>query len=69
MHSICFISDDLPSNSKQVLFSKSCSIATGCEDGTVRLTGYVFCSNQTREMDGQFCFFFLVDVLFINEFF
>ncbi|KAI8522511.1 hypothetical protein RHMOL_Rhmol13G0002700 [Rhododendron molle] len=40
MHSICFISDDLPSNSKQILFSKSCSIATGCEDGTVRLTGY-----------------------------
>ncbi|XP_052189497.1 uncharacterized protein LOC127799469 isoform X2 [Diospyros lotus] len=39
-HSICFVSEDSLSSSKQVLFSKSCWVATGCEDGTVRLTRY-----------------------------
>ncbi|KAL7200223.1 hypothetical protein ACSBR1_032192 [Camellia fascicularis] len=40
MHSICFIPEDSQSNSKQVTLSNSCWIATGCEDGTVRLTRY-----------------------------
>ena len=40
IHSLCFISEDiLPGdNYKHTLFSKSSWIATGCEDGTVRLT-------------------------------
>uniref|UniRef100_A0A5B7C8Q1 WD repeat-containing protein 6 n=1 Tax=Davidia involucrata TaxID=16924 RepID=A0A5B7C8Q1_DAVIN len=42
MHSLCFISGDSQfySNEKQGLFSRSSFIATGCEDGTVRLTRY-----------------------------
>ncbi|THG19177.1 hypothetical protein TEA_002269 [Camellia sinensis var. sinensis] len=40
MHSICFIPEDSQSSSKQVTLSNSCWIATGCEDGTVRLTRY-----------------------------
>lgn len=40
MHSLCFISEDvhLGINNKNNLFSNSSLIATGCEDGTVRLT-------------------------------
>ncbi|XAR61466.1 hypothetical protein NMG60_11035174 [Bertholletia excelsa] len=40
MHSVCFISEDSESSLKQVYFSKFCWIATGCEDGSVRLTRY-----------------------------
>ncbi|XP_059625527.1 uncharacterized protein LOC132268736 isoform X2 [Cornus florida] len=42
MHSLCFISGDLQfnSNEKLGLVSDSIWIATGCEDGTVRLTKY-----------------------------
>ncbi|KAH1079034.1 hypothetical protein AAZX31_19G206700 [Glycine max] len=42
IHSLCFISDDVlvGDNYKCALFSKSSWIATGCEDGTVRLTWY-----------------------------
>ncbi|GMP87349.1 hypothetical protein CsSME_00039757 [Camellia sinensis var. sinensis] len=40
MHSICFIPEDSQFSSKQVTLSNSCWIATGCEDGTVRLTRY-----------------------------
>ncbi|XP_015968834.1 uncharacterized protein LOC107492340 [Arachis duranensis] len=42
IHSLCFISEDiLPGDSyKHTLFSKLSWIATGCEDGTVRLTLY-----------------------------
>ncbi|KAK7337576.1 hypothetical protein VNO77_18158 [Canavalia gladiata] len=42
IHSLCFISNDmlLGDNYKCTLFSKSSWIATGCEDGTVRLTWY-----------------------------
>lgn len=40
IHSLCFISEDmlLGDSYKRALFSKSSWIATGCEDGTVRLT-------------------------------
>lgn len=40
IHSLCFISEDmlLRDNYKHALVSKSSWIATGCEDGTVRLT-------------------------------
>ncbi|XP_054801986.1 uncharacterized protein LOC129305854 isoform X2 [Prosopis cineraria] len=42
MHSLCFISGDMHfgSNYKHNLYSNFCVIATGCEDGTVRLTWY-----------------------------
>ncbi|KAK2364819.1 notchless protein [Trifolium repens] len=42
IHSLCFIYEDmlLRDNYKHALFSKSSWIATGCEDGTVRLTWY-----------------------------
>ncbi|XP_028791484.1 uncharacterized protein LOC114747332 [Neltuma alba] len=42
MHSLCFISGDMPlgNNYKHNLYSNFCLIATGCEDGTVRLTWY-----------------------------
>ncbi|XP_019422178.1 PREDICTED: uncharacterized protein LOC109331864 [Lupinus angustifolius] len=42
IHSLCFIYDDmlLGDNYKHTLLSKSSWIATGCEDGTVRLTWY-----------------------------
>ncbi|KAJ1412523.1 WD40/YVTN repeat-like-containing domain superfamily [Sesbania bispinosa] len=42
IHSLCFISEEilLGDNHKRALFSKSSWIATGCEDGTVRLTWY-----------------------------
>ncbi|CAK9145271.1 unnamed protein product [Ilex paraguariensis] len=42
MHSLCFISEcsRFSSNEKQCPFSRSGWIATGCEDGTVRLTRY-----------------------------
>lgn len=42
MHSLCFISEEIPSgeNATPSLFSRSSWIATGCEDGTVRLTRY-----------------------------
>ncbi|KAJ7977730.1 WD repeat-containing protein [Quillaja saponaria] len=41
IHSLCFITEDLPLGaSSQNIFSKSSWIATGCEDGTVRLTWY-----------------------------
>ncbi|KAK7397007.1 hypothetical protein VNO78_18171 [Psophocarpus tetragonolobus] len=42
IHSLCFISDDVlvGDNYKCTLFSKSSWIATGCEDGTVRLTRF-----------------------------
>ncbi|XP_014496090.1 uncharacterized protein LOC106757805 isoform X1 [Vigna radiata var. radiata] len=42
IHSLCFISEDVVvgDNFKCTLFSKSSWIATGCEDGTVRLTWY-----------------------------
>ncbi|KAK7284533.1 hypothetical protein RJT34_19280 [Clitoria ternatea] len=42
IHSLCFILDGmlLGDNYKSTLFSKSSWIATGCEDGTVRLTWY-----------------------------
>ncbi|PSS06262.1 WD repeat-containing protein [Actinidia chinensis var. chinensis] len=46
MHSICFISAEAQSGSEQILFSKSCWIATGCEDGTVRLTSYDPCVDE-----------------------
>ncbi|KAL6972386.1 hypothetical protein U1Q18_047701 [Sarracenia purpurea var. burkii] len=54
LHSVCFISEDSQSTSKLGLFSKSCWIATGCEDGTVRLNRYVICRNQTQELDEHF---------------
>lgn len=40
IHSLCFIHEDmlLGDNYKRPLFSNSSWIATGCEDGTVRLT-------------------------------
>ncbi|XP_061366242.1 uncharacterized protein LOC133309475 [Gastrolobium bilobum] len=42
IHSLCFISEDmlLGDSYNHTLFSKSSWIATGCEDGTVRLTWY-----------------------------
>ncbi|GAV64080.1 WD40 domain-containing protein [Cephalotus follicularis] len=42
MHSLCFVSENLQAsaNGKQNLSDKSNWIATGCEDGTVRLTRY-----------------------------
>nr|KYP71742.1 WD repeat-containing protein 6 [Cajanus cajan] len=42
IHSLCFISDDVRvrENNNCTLFSKLSWIATGCEDGTVRLTRY-----------------------------
>ncbi|XP_024018186.1 uncharacterized protein LOC21397028 [Morus notabilis] len=42
MHSLCFILEETQSgkNGKPGLFSESSWIATGCEDGTVRLTRY-----------------------------
>lgn len=39
MHSLCFISENSRFG-KQSLFPNSCWIATGCEDGTVRMTRY-----------------------------
>ncbi|XP_065859842.1 uncharacterized protein [Euphorbia lathyris] len=43
VHSLCFISKNTPleENVKSGLFDKSRWIATGCEDGTVRLTRYI----------------------------
>jgi len=40
IHSLCFIHEDmlLGDYCKRASFSKSSWIATGCEDGTVRLT-------------------------------
>ncbi|KAK4273317.1 hypothetical protein QN277_021743 [Acacia crassicarpa] len=42
MHSLCFISGNilLGNNFEHHLYSNFCLIATGCEDGTVRLTWY-----------------------------
>lgn len=42
MHSLCFVSRDsqVGLNGKHDLSSRSSWIATGCEDGTVRLTRY-----------------------------
>lgn len=42
MHSLCFVSQNLQvrADGKNNLFSISSWIATGCEDGTVRLTRY-----------------------------
>lgn len=42
MHSLCFVSKDscVGLNRKHDLSSRSSWIATGCEDGTVRLTRY-----------------------------
>ncbi|XP_055962170.1 uncharacterized protein LOC126688213 isoform X2 [Mercurialis annua] len=42
LHSLCFISDDaaVKENGKDCLSDNSSWIATGCEDGTVRLTRY-----------------------------
>lgn len=42
MHSLCFVSENLQvrANGKHDIFSRSSWIATGCEDGTVRLTRY-----------------------------
>lgn len=42
MHSICFVSEELQPGvtGKDHLFNRSSWIATGCEDGTVRLTRY-----------------------------
>lgn len=42
MHSLCFISENprFSSNKEQGVFPNACWIATGCEDGTVRLTRY-----------------------------
>ncbi|KAM2685571.1 hypothetical protein FF1_047268 [Malus domestica] len=42
MHSICFVSEDLQPgvDEKYSLFTGSSWMATGCEDGTVRLTRY-----------------------------
>ncbi|XP_012082975.1 uncharacterized protein LOC105642679 isoform X2 [Jatropha curcas] len=42
MHSLCFVSENarIQVNGKNALFDKSSWIATGCEDGTVRLTRY-----------------------------
>lgn len=42
MHTLCFISEDLQhrANGKHNLFSRSSWIATGCENGTVRLNRY-----------------------------
>lgn len=42
MHSICFVSEELQPGvtGRDHLFDRSSWIATGCEDGTVRLTRY-----------------------------
>ncbi|KAJ9187931.1 hypothetical protein P3X46_003342 [Hevea brasiliensis] len=42
MHSLCFVCENAPTeaNGKNGLFDKCSWIATGCEDGTVRLTRY-----------------------------
>ncbi|XP_075641415.1 uncharacterized protein LOC142613103 isoform X1 [Castanea sativa] len=42
MHSLCFVSENLQlrANGKHDLYSRFSWIATGCEDGTVRLTRY-----------------------------
>ncbi|XP_060961502.1 tRNA (34-2'-O)-methyltransferase regulator trm734 [Cannabis sativa] len=40
MHSLCFITEELQPGAKHSLLSRSSWIATGCEDGTVRLTRY-----------------------------
>lgn len=42
MHTLCFVSENLQvgSNVKTCPLGKSSWIATGCEDGTVRLTRY-----------------------------
>lgn len=44
MHSLCFILEETQSgkNGKPSVFSGSSWIATGCEDGTVRLTRYIY---------------------------
>ncbi|CAK7348505.1 unnamed protein product [Dovyalis caffra] len=43
MHSLCFVSKHalVEANGKHIQFDKSSWIATGCEDGTVRLTRYM----------------------------
>lgn len=42
IHTLCFISQDSSCslNEKQDIFSEMIWVATGCEDGTVRLTRY-----------------------------
>lgn len=42
MHSLCFVYENLQvqANEVETLVGKSSWIATGCEDGTVRLTRY-----------------------------
>lgn len=42
MHSLCFISENtrIPPNKEWGSFPNACWLATGCEDGTVRLTRY-----------------------------
>ncbi|CAL5423215.1 unnamed protein product [Camellia sinensis] len=50
MHSICFIPEDSQFSSKQVTLSNSCWIATGCEDGTVRLTRYLGLKLGTKSL-------------------
>lgn len=45
MHTLCFVSENsqVGVNVEENLFDRSSWIATGCEDGTVRLTRYADC--------------------------
>lgn len=46
MHSLCFVYENVPTEAigKCGLFDKCSWVATGCEDGTVRLTRYAIVS-------------------------
>ena len=48
LHSLCFVSENAATeeNGNDGLIDNSSWIATGCEDGTVRLTRYAYFSGQ-----------------------
>ncbi|KAK1365489.1 hypothetical protein POM88_041050 [Heracleum sosnowskyi] len=51
MHSLCFISENtrIPSGKERGFFPNACWLATGCEDGTVRLTSHCFDGDEDDE--------------------
>lgn len=68
IHSLCFVSEYTPfeANGKQGLFDKSSWIATGCEDGTVRLTRYANTSYPFISKAINFVMILLVSFLLDN---
>lgn len=60
MHSLCFITEELQPgvDGKHSIFSGFSWIATGCEDGTVRLTRYDYYQfpKSDLNMNQLFCF-------------